>query len=398
MRTVQLSCICSGFVFISLLTPFHWQTRYDATKQIPITGSYNHSLSFDPISGDLLNYYKFTNLASRAIYDNEFATASTLYDSAFVYKKNPFYVDLANYILVNHKSGWYEKNDAAIHQLITVKKIDTAQLFVKLPKRVFSENNLSSINAFVTKVNKTKLRETPYQLALREMFAEDQAARDFENAEKIDHSFYDRIDGVVEANFTRFEKLLATYGFPVEETVGVFFDAEHEWASIINTLLRNFISTKNKGRTSRVSEIIQQALFKGELHPSLGATLLDVIHGNPAVSRETFLNTTIYMVLGEPFRPFIFYSDSLMQKVNANRVNLGLDSFHITQKQVACQFFGAQTLGDTNVITMVQYAQLEELPSGWVRQAAKEANVNLSDYKINMAKILDKCGCQEKTY
>ena len=40
----------------------------------------------DTMPVDLAAYYKYTNLAARAIYDNQFEQASTLYDTAFMHK------------------------------------------------------------------------------------------------------------------------------------------------------------------------------------------------------------------------------------------------------------------------------------------------------------------------
>lgn len=50
-------------------------------------------------------YHQFINRAARAIYANDFLVASSYYDSAFLFKNDPYYNDITNSILVNHKVG-----------------------------------------------------------------------------------------------------------------------------------------------------------------------------------------------------------------------------------------------------------------------------------------------------
>ncbi len=147
-------------------------------------------------------------------------------------------------------------------------------------------------------------------------------------------------------------------------------------------------------------QILNKALNAGKLHPTLYAPLLDGYDLTTSVRREgyNFLATTVFLVGSDVYRPFVFYSDSLMKDVNTKRISIGLDSFHITQKQVVCQNFGSQNLKDTTVISMVHYPQIATLPSGFVKMSAKEANVDLETYKINIPKILNECNCMAKIY
>ncbi len=304
----------------------------------------------DTMPLDLAAYYKYTNLAARAIYDNQFEQASTLYDTAFMHKTNPFFEDLKNYILLNAKCGLPQKNDEPLHWLMINKQVDTARLFNQLPKRLFSKENLATINKITKAQKKSKMAETMFHKSLRDMFRIDQEIRDYDGISQKDYetrkAIYARRDSVDQENFSRFEKLYDQYGFPGEETIGVFYDNDHQWGEVVYILLRHFVQLGNEETSDRVLRIIRNAFYAGELHPSIYATLMELIGNHPVAPRPgfNFMKTTMNLVLGEIYRPFVFYTDSLMQEVNTNRISIGLDSFHITQKQVVCQYLGSKDL------------------------------------------------------
>ncbi len=352
----------------------------------------------------LATYYKFTNLAARAIFDNNFSVASVYYDSAFSYKQYPFFEDLKKYILVNYKSGLFDKNEQALFHLIHHKKIDTTQLFSVLPKRVFDDKNLKLINKLIKELKKAKPRESALSKSLKEIFVIDQGVRDYDQimqkSPEARNAIYSSRDSVDAVNFKRFEKLYAQYGFPDEESVGAFFDDEHQWAYIISVLLLHFKNPKDEEAKRKVLTIIKAALYSGEMHTSLCATLLEDngVRAQDPTNEYYFLSTTINLVMGEVYRPFVFYTDSLMKEVNTNRIAIGLDSFHITQKQVVCQFVAAKNNESMYFIPMAPYTSIHDLPPGIVKMSCEEVNVDYHSYKINTAKIMDKCRCEEKVY
>jgi hypothetical protein len=358
----------------------------------------------DSMPVDLAAYYKYTNLAARAIYNNHFEEGSAFYDTAFMHKTNPFFEDLKNYILLNAKCGFSPKNDVPLSKLIIDKQVDTTQLFNHLPKRIFNHENLKTLHKLVKTQKKSHLKETVFQKSLRDIFTIDQEIRDYDAISQKDYetrkAIYARRDSVDQENFVRFEKLYDQYGFPGEDVTGVFYDNDHQWAEVVYVLLRHFIQMGNEETSNKVLEMIRKALYAGELHPSIYATLMELIGNRPDAPRPgfNFMKTTINLVLGEIYRPFVFYTDSLMQEVNTNRISIGLDSFHITQKQVVCQYLGSKDLEGKEFIKMVQYAQIDELPAGLVKKACDEANIDYHSYKINTAKIMDKCHCEEKVY
>lgn len=362
------------------------------------------SLTADTMPFDLVTYYKYTNLAARAIYNNNFNTASVYYDSAFIYKQYPFYEDLKKFILVNYKSGLFDKNEQAIFHLIQHKKIDTAQLFTVLPKRVFDDKNLKLINKLIKERNKTNLQISVLAQTLKEIYYSDQSVRDYnlfkQKSIVARNAIYSSRDSVDAVNFIRFEKLYAQYGFPDEESVGVFYDDESQWVNIISILLLHFSKSRDSETAEKLNSILKAALNSGELHNAICASLLEEnnVEGKDPINRYYYLSTTINLVMGEVYRPFVFYTDSLMNEVNANRIAIGLDSFHVTQKQVVCQFIGAKADESKNIITMVPYASIDDLPPGLVKMTCEEAKVDYHSYKINTAKILAACKCEEKAY
>lgn len=374
------------------------------TGSNPLTAKGCDNTTADPIPVELAMYYKYTNLAARAIFDNNFGAASVHYDSAFIYKQYPFYEDLKKYILVNFKSGLFDKNGQALYHLIHHKKIDTAQLFAALPKRVFDDKNLKLINQLVKQRSKGKASESALAMTLKDIYGIDQSVRDYnlfmEKSIESRNAIYASRDSVDAANFIKFEKLYAQYGFPDEESVGVFFDSERQWANVISILLLHFTKTKDAETAEKVMAIIKAALNSGKLHTSICASLLEEneMGAKDLKNEYYFLSTTIHLVMGDVYRPFVFYTDSLMNTVNTNRIAIGLDSFHIMQKQVVCQFIGAKSNAPMNIIPMAPYASINDLPPGLVKMSCDEANIDYHSYKINTAKIMDKCHCEEKVY
>ena len=353
-----------------------------------------------PLPHNLARYHHFTNQAARSIYANDFEAASIAYDSAFHYRKQPYYVDLKNYILVNHKTGQYTKNTIALMHMLTNKQIDSTRLFTEIPKRVLSAENIALTRKLSTTQSKMKLADTPLQKALRDMWASDQGVRNYtldKKNKKGWEQMYLARDSTDEANFLRLEKLVGQLGFPTEEKVGVFFDTATTWSHVIHVLLLHFRSGNQPLIRNRALSLINTALLNGFLHPAIAAALLDYQVKEDS-SSYLFLSTTVELVFDQPYRPMVLYSDSLMRAVNADRIAIGLDSFHITQRQVVCQFFGSQSLSDTTRITMVPYASIDELPPGLVNQAAKAAGVELADYRMNTTAILEECNCEKKMY
>ena len=354
-----------------------------------------------PPTAALEKYYKYINLAARAIYKNDFLAASIGYDSAFLYKAHPDYVDLKNYILVNSRYCLFDKNNTPIRLLMTEKKIDTTLLFFDLPKRVFSADNLVLINKLQGKLYKNKPVDNNQQKTLGRMFARYTDALDY-----IEHGGYSpdsmrmnnrRKDSLFYVNLTQFLTLYQETGFPTEEKIGVFYAKGQSWASMIDLLFQPFLRSEEK---EQILAILETQYRLGNLPPARYASLLDYSnkYSKPPKKAFNFMQTTVVLVNGEAYRPFVYYSDSLMQVVNTNRLSIGLDSFHVVQKQVICQYFCKYASQDSSIIMMAQYPTLRKESYGFVKWVFDQEKLDLSSCKINIAKILKECNCTEKAY
>ncbi len=252
-----------------------------------------------------------------------------------------------------------------------------------------------------------KQPENKYQKTMRELFEIDQALLlDFGGYNMLDREcakeYYAKQDSVGHDNCSRFIAFCKSNGFPSEEDLGIYTAQNEERSNMVYMLLWNIVSSKNLADRDAVLPIIIQAAQDGKLHPSRAACLFDLRWQNTKVKDPAcdFLNTTTELLQGDAYRPFVFFNDSLMQEVNTNRVSIGLDSFHIVQKQVICTYFGAKkTAAGDNFLGMAHYSNISAgVPLGFVKMSFAEANIELSTYKINTEKILGQCNCAEKVY
>lgn len=348
----------------------------------------------------LLNYYQHVNLAARAIYRNDFEAASCQFDTAFTFRQVPEYCDVKRFILVNSKCGLYAKDNRFIPVLLNNFRIDTAVLFKNIPRRVFNAGNLALINSLQNRKNSVKKSDNRLEKALREIHTLDEKTHDVkaEYGAGMSWKAYHRMaDSIDNDNARRFLRLSELEGFPSEESVGVYYDEEQEWCSVIYFLLMRFLRTDAQ---PEILDWMEQAFQLGKINPSNYASLLDYVNQNSAdcwKKEYNFMNTTLCIVQGKFYRPFVYYSDSLMREVNSNRIAIGLDSFHITQKQVVCIQLCHKEPG-MPAIEMAPYPRIDELPYGFVKYAADKENQGLSKYLINTKKILAECQCEEKYY
>ena len=347
-------------------------------------------------------YHQFINRAARAIYANDFLVASSYYDSAFLFKNDPYYNDITNSILVNHKVGCSEKNNANIKMLFELKRIDTAFLFSQLPKRVFNDKNLAYINALSKKYATTKPKVHPLDAPLRAMFIADQKAHGFEGFNMSDPveatEAFDTRAGIDHENLLHFHKLYKQFGFPTETKTGIKYDKDRDWPEIITVLLLHFAASKDVDDVKLALSIMEPELEKGNLHPAIYAKVCDYIHSETKKAEYNFMQTTLCKVKDVFYRPFVFYTDSLMKEVNSNRISIGLDSFHVAQRQAVCQHIGSKNLNNQPMVILSHHIAIDVLDYGFVKYAFDDAKMDMDTYRIRTDKILKECICQEKTY
>ncbi len=350
----------------------------------------DYNISLD---SNLAGYFRYVNLAARAIYRNDFVAAASYYEEAFKRKSNPFFVDLKNAILVNGKCGLYAKNEPLLRILINDKQIDADRLLADLPPRVFDNSNLEFIRALQQAKASKKKKPNVLETEIRKLFAADQQILGYVNI----YSDKECRDSANNANTLKFIDLYRKLGFPSEEKLGVYYDDESSWSEILFTLLTNLQQTDHR---SELLSVFKVEFLNGRIHPSVYASLLDFANRNIRQQKQeyNFMNTTINVVDGKNYRPFVYYSDSLMRVVNTNRTSIGLDSFHIVQKQVICAKFCPDVPREKGIIEMAPYTRIDIMPSGFVRAAFEKEKQDMAKWEINTEKIVKECGCREKVY
>jgi hypothetical protein len=366
------------------------------------------------ISPALKQYFQHVNLANRAIYNNQFAVAAAQYDSAFLQKSIPFFTELKNAILVNGKLGKFRENDHLLRILMLKKQMDTAQLFSVIPLYMLDAENKSLVHSLQKQVLTLQKRAIPWANELRVMFDHNQEmlyafdtlllVGDPAGRKALSTQLNNRKDSADQAQIVRFIQLCKQHGFPTEEKTGVFYEAESEWSGVLLLLFQNFVHFKNIKHRKPLLRIFDQALYDGHLHPSLYATLMD--YANEQRDRKLegpdkanhFMNVTIHTVNGTVCRPFVHYSDELMQEVNTNRNAIGLDSFHISQRQAVCASYFSQKKHGVKMIPMSPYPQIHQLPAGFVKWALDKEGKTMAMFEINVGKIVQECQCEPKLY
>jgi hypothetical protein len=337
------------------------------------------------MNAELSAYFKFVNLAARAIHADNFPVAAQNYEEAFRHKPVPFFADLKNAFIVNSKCGLHEKNLVLLKFMLRDKGMDSAQVFRQLPRRIFDASGLDFVRNFR---EKPKPGTEIFKKAFYNLYESYQA--DLNTTLPHDHTP------------ERFFDLYAKYGFPSEEKIGCLNENGEEIWSGINNIVNGI--TYSKGQTAeRMMKILQTEFENGNIPPSVLANCYDYAHQN-LTSRKAeyyFQNELLAMTGGKVYRPFIYYTDSVMQVINTNRVSIGLDSFHVVQKQyVTGKFCTAPECSDPSKISIqtVSYISNPQLPYGFVKAAFEKEKQDMSWYLMDVQSIASRCNCGNKQY
>lgn len=348
----------------------------------------SHSVVMPP---ELNLYFKSVNLAARAIYDNDFVRAVGCYEEAFRHKTTPFYSDIKNAIIVNSKCGYFEKNNALLRILMEDKRMDTVQLFRQLPKRLFNPGNL----AFIRKQASLPKKKGSFDQNLLQEYI-----RIYEN----DQDAVIREPMAKDENSSQFIALYRQRGFPSEEKTGCFVQDTIERWNGIETMMCNFIKHRTAD-SDTIMQILQKEFEKGNIPPSVLGNCYQCAHQNARLKKleyncqnELVATTTRGTQM---YRPFVVFTDSLMNLINTNRLVIGLDSFHVAQKQFICgAFCDIPDCTDPNKSTIqtVNYISIPKIPYGFLKMAAEKDNIDLAWYMLDTRSIAFRCNCEKKQY
>ncbi|MCA0235508.1 MAG: hypothetical protein LCH81_03920 [Bacteroidetes bacterium] len=345
------------------------------------------SISQKPIPGSELSaYFAFVNQAARAIHKGNFEAASTSFQEAFRHKPIPFFCDLKNAIIVNSRLGYHEKNAELLKITLRDKHIDTVGLFQHLPPRLFDGNNLQLIRTYQTQ---SPVFNEMYRKAFFSLWQEEQ---DNLLSRLVPH----------QEIYTRFFDLFEKYGFPNEERIGSLDTGNNDVWGTLGTLFSNMI--KQKGEIAQKTlQMLKIEFEKGNIPPSVLANCYDCASENSILDKKTFYfqNELLAQTGGKIYRPFIYYTDSVMQVINTNRIAIGLDSFHIAQKQYICgSYCHIPDCSDPNkkTIQTVPYISNPSFPYGFVKAAFEKEKQDMNWYLIDPVAVAGRCECEKKQY
>lgn len=359
----------------------------------------------DDTAGEpIMAYFKHLNLASRAIYDNDFVSASKHYDEAFKFKASPFYLDLKNAVIVNSKCGFYEKNNALLKLILQDKQVVGTQFAGEFPPVLFNSENLEFLRQL--KLHAPKPAFNP-QLAraVLQLFNEDQNIGDFERIDampkgrKQDSLLQQALknrDSLADANVLKFISLVKKNGFPNEDRVG-YFMGEHQLWLVLEILIHGWLRHETHG--PHILALVEKEFKAGHIPANFYGNCLEYAYDNWGKNRNpahNVMNATIIHSGADYYRPFVFYSDSLMNLVNTNRIAIGLDSFHIAQRQLVCTKFCPNSIG--HILSIIHHYKYVNIPYGFVKNAFKEAGIEMETYRIDIRRITEECRCEEKMY
>ncbi len=349
-------------------------------------------------------YFKNINLASRAIYDSDFAGASAHYDEAFKFKAAPFYLDLKNAVIINSKCGFYTKNNALLKIMLQQKNVNVSKLFDEFPVYLLDPGNLETIRNVQTQPSKSGFDPILYKAVLQ-LFEEGQTIGGFEQLEQIRDEkersrllkqAYQARDSLNNVNALKFINLVKKSGFPNEERVGYFVGESNIW-TIVEILITGWLRHEVYG--PQILDLLETEFKAGHIPANVYGNCLEYAYDNWGKKRNpahNVMNATIIHVGMDYYRPFVFYSDSLMNLVNTNRLAIGLDSFHIAQKQLVCTKFCPNNPG--HMIAIIPHYKYVNIPFGFVKNAFKEAGIEMESYRIDVRRITEECRCGEKGY
>lgn len=369
----------------------------------PVTNSHPELPIQNP-SEKVMAYFKHINLASRAIYDNDFVSASGHYDEAFKFKAAPFYLDLKNAIIVNSKCGFYAKNNALLKIILQQKSVTGSKLFDEIPQYLFDAGNLETIRNLVAQTPKSSFDPLLHKAVLQ-LFNEGQAIGGFDQIDMIPDEkernrllkqAYQARDSLYDVSALKFMDLVKKSGFPNEDRVG-FFMGEYDIWFTLEILIHGWLW--NKPYSAEVLALVETEFKAGHIPANFYANCLEYAYDNWGKNRNVahnVMNATIIHSGTDYYRPFVFYSDSLMNLVNSNRLAIGLDSFHIAQRQLVCTKFCPNHIG--KILSIIPHHKYVNIPYGFVKNAFKEAGIEMETYRIDIRRITEECRCGEKGY
>lgn len=408
----HFGALCIHFVFAALWTkPEPMRNTYILPCSFLVVSLFAGHLFRQPAvpssdtPDEAMAYFKNINLAARALYDNDFFSAAKHYEAAFQHKATPFYLDLKNAIIVNNKCGFYAKNNALLKLILQDKQVSAATLAMEFPPSLLDSKNLEYLRQLGTPAPKPAFNPILKKALL-------QLHHDFQDAGGLDRidlmpggpkkdsllkQGLKMRDSLNALNALKFIQLVKKQGFPTEERIGFFMEEDLDIWTVVEILITSWLRHPEYGR--QIFGLMETAFKAGSIPANVYGNCLEYAWDNWDKNRNhdhNVMNITLIHSGNSYYRPFVFYSDSLMNLVNKNRLAIGLDSFHIAQKQWVCTKF-CPTLG-RKLLPLLHHYKYFDIPRGFVKNAFKQAGMEMESYRIDIPRILEECHCEEKLY
>lgn len=356
------------------------------------------------------SYFSFINQGNRLLYKGDVESALEKYLLAFQVKHHHYFLDIQKAIVLSNKLGAHKIKSRLLLKVKEDGMIDKASFLSHFKSSaVFTEGDISIINTLSLKENEG-LEE------FYDLFRSDQKVRllrkdtslGTKKEKQLSEASWEEYviyrDSIDELNALLFINHCEKYGLPFEGNIGIstFYNPDNQQEYKTNViapiLCMHFLRTKYKNEILR---IINLGLENGVLHPSQFAWLAEVLYENQQNkdSSYPYMNTTVNIVGGEYYRPFVIYSDSLMKVVDSNRTEIGLDSFKYAQEQSLCSRICRDSLtGSSNILDIYNYSTFSQFGLGLVKYTFEKENADLNFYKIKTDRITDTCECNNLTY
>lgn len=328
-----------------------------------------------PLPETLQEYYTNINLARRAVYSNDFIQAAHYYNQAFQFKEIPFFGDLKNAMIINHKIGAFEANNTLIRIILLKTELHELTNNSIIPKRILHQENfdyLSDIKGHQPSFKRNKKLRSELEKIPSLIWEEE----------------YDKAA-------IQFIALHQEFGFPTEEKIGIISN-NGKWAwNTLNRIMRGILKSDFAEEILSISE---SEFYNGNIPAGEMGSMYQIFNsesGNYDMGKALY-NSTYELSGPRVFQPFIYYSDSMMNVVNGRRLAIGLDSFHISQRQFICQNFCCHKPNE--MITMGNHHHVSDSPYGFVKSAFEKEGIDLSSYLIDIEKIAKDCDCEKKGF
>lgn len=296
----------------------------------------------------------------------------------------------------NFKLDQAELNKHWLAKLVYDKHIDPELLKLRLRGMLTQEQLL-----YLTKVNYVVV-ENEVKSELLDLIAYDQSIRDFSSCDQLRGekrnscllNLFAIRDSIDHLNAKVFLSILEKYGIPSENDIGIYLDPE-EPASTYNQLFYilgiHFNQTESR---EEIAKIYKQGLIGGMFSPELYGAVYDQYIERSSYGRK-LLNTTIVYTNSKAYNPFVSFEPEFLDSINSNRIEIGLDSFHITQQQVLSDLNCKKS---ANIIPIHSFPQFEEYGYGLVKASFELEGAKLSERELDIPKLLKDNNCQKRAF